>query len=63
MPEPPFTTLDSRSGLLKKVLASGATDLNTALLNRSPCRKFSEHYHFEPLSCWIAQAFLLLLRT
>ncbi len=44
MPEPPFTTLDSRSGLLEKVLASGATDLNTALLNRSPCRKFSEHY-------------------
>lgn len=44
MPEPHLATLNSCSGLLKKVLASGATDLNTALLERSPCRKFSEHY-------------------
>ncbi len=44
MPESPFTTLRSRSGLLEKLLASGATDLNSALLDHSPCRKFSEHY-------------------
>ena len=44
MPENPYTTLRSRSGLLEKLLAAGATDLNSALLDRSPCRKFSEHY-------------------
>ena len=44
MPEPSFATLVSREGLLEKMIASGATDLNTALLDHSPCRKFSEHY-------------------
>ena len=40
----PFKILLSRDGLLEKVLASGASDLNTALLGTSPCRRFTECY-------------------
>ena len=39
-----FNTLISRSGLLEKVLASGASDLNNAVLGTSPCRRFTECY-------------------
>jgi len=37
-------TLVSRAGLLEEVLTSGASDLNTALLGTSPCRRFTECY-------------------
>ena len=39
-----FKTLVSRTGLLEEVLTSGASNLNTALLGTSPCRRFTECY-------------------